>query len=163
MHDLPPPPLKHFHFNIAGIIKLPSNPGVEVAYADLVCTEQDKTHIIEVINSVADNGKFALYLIQDHLKNIEAQIIHVHPFKFLAVALSSAHLKSCLVSIFEDYFKRTEFMDGLGKSLTREADKKKIESYLPSFAEEIGVPAESMQTYIQSRDWYGLVQFLIHT
>jgi hypothetical protein len=164
MHDCPSPPPKpfHFHFSLAAIIKLPPNPGVDVAYVDLVCTDEDRANIEELIKSIADNSKFSLLLNQNHLKNIGAQINHVHPLKFLAVAVSSEQLKGHLIQIFDDYFKRNGFMDGLGQSLTREAEKKKIELYLPAFAEEIGVPQESMHSYIQSRDWEGLLQFLMH-
>jgi len=153
----------HFFFSLASIIKLPPNPGADVAYKDLVCTEQDQANIIEIITSIADNSKFSLLLKQSHLKNIGAQINHVHPLKFLSVAVSSDHLKSCLILIFDDYFKKNGFMDGLGPSLTREADKGKLEVYLPAFAAEVGVPIESIKPYIQSRDWEGLVHFLMHS
>ncbi len=163
MHDYPAPPKPfHFTFSLASIIKLPSNPGADVAYKDLVCTEQDKAFIIEIISSIADNSKFSLLLKQNHIKNLGAQVNHVHPLKFLSVALSSVHLKSCLILIFDDYFKRNGFMDGLGPSLSRESDKGKLDGYLPSFAEEIGVPLEDIQLYANARDWEGLVRYLMN-
>ena len=165
MHDCPSPPPKpfHFFFSLASIIKLPTNPGVDVAYKDLVCTEQDKANIVEIISVIADNSKFSLLLKQNHLKNLGSQVNHVHPLKFLSVALSSEYLKSCLIQIFDDYFKRNGFMDGLGPSLTREAEKGKLETYLPAFSQDVGVPVDMMLPYIQARDWEGLVRYLMHS
>ena len=165
MHDCPSPPPKpfHFFFSLASIIKLPPNPGTDIAYKDLVCTEQDKANIMEIVTSIADNSKFSLLLKQSHLKNIGSQLNHVHPLKFLAVSIGTPYLKSCLIQIFDDYFKRNGFMDGLGPSLTREAEKGKLDAYLPSFAQEVGVTPDSIQPYIAARDWEGLVRYLMHT
>ena len=165
MHDCPSPPAQHFHFcfSLASIIKLPSNPTADIAYKDLVCTEQDKAHIYEILTSVADNSKFSLLLKQNHLKNLGAQINHVHPLKFLATSIGTPQMKSCLMYVFDDYFKRNGYMDGLGPSLTREAEKGKLEMYLAPFAEEVGVKVEDIQPYFNAHDWEGLVRFLIHT
>jgi len=165
MHDFPAPPPKPFHFtfSLASIIKLPPNPGADLPYKDLPCSEQDRANIIEIVVSIADNSKFTLLLKQSHLRNLGAQVNHVHPLKFLSVTLSTPQLKTCLIQIFDDYFKRNGFMDGLGPSLTREADKGKLDVYLPAFAEEVGVPLDTITPYIQARDWEGLVRLLMHT
>ena len=165
MHDCPAPPAKpfHFFFSLAAIIKLPPNPGEDIAYKDLVCTEQDIANIVEIITSIADNSKFSLLLKQSHLKNLGAQINHVHPMKFIAIAVSTPQLKACLMNIFDDYFKRNGFMDGLGPSLTREAEKGKLDAYLKDFCNELGVKAEDILPYIQARDWEGLVRYLMQT
>lgn len=163
MHDYPAPPPQAFHvsFGLASIIKLPAHPGEEVAYKDLVCTEQDKMNIIEIITILAENSKFSLLLKQTYLKGLGAQINHVHPLKFLSTSIGSPHLKSCVSIIFDDYFKRNGFMDGLGPSLTREAEKGKLDFYLPGFCAEVGVTPEEITPYCNARDWENLVRFLI--
>ncbi len=170
MHTLPPPPpayhsIIHFHFayHFASIIKVPSNPEKEIRYQDLVCTEQDRANIIEIITGIAENNKFSLLLKQNHFRNLGSQINHVHPLKFLVVAVSSPQLKANLEIIFDDYFKRNGFMDGLGPCLTREMEKGKLEQYLPAFAAEVSVPEASLRPYLQTRDWDGLVRFLMHS
>lgn len=143
------------------MIKIPVNPEANIPYTDLVCTDQDKACIEELIVTIGENGKFSLLLKQDHLKYLGAQINHVHPIKFLAVGVASERRKTCLLSIFDDYFKRNAFMDGLGPSLSREMEKNNVEKYLPEFSEEIGVSIDEIQPYFQSRNWEDLVRFLI--
>ena len=64
-------------------------------------------------------------------------------------------------AIFEDFFKKSGFMDGLAPSLSRESEKGKLESFLPDFAQEIGVPLEGIRPFFQSKDWEHLVRFLM--
>ncbi|MBI5272732.1 MAG: hypothetical protein HY861_01970 [Chlamydiia bacterium] len=164
MYDYPPPPQTEYHFslNLASIVKLPPNPENNVSYKDLQCSEQDRANIEEIISTIAVNSKFSLLLKQAHLRNIGAQINHVHPLKFLTVATSSPQMKGFLAVILDDYFKRNGFFaDGLFPSLTREADKGKLRIYLPDFAVETGASQEALDPYFQSRDWEGLIRFLI--
>jgi hypothetical protein len=163
MHDCPLPPTNHFHFplSLGAIIKLPPNPGVDVAYKDLVCTESDKEKIIELFNTLADNNKFYLLLNQTYIRGIGAQLNHVHPLKLIAVSMATPHLKNCYRLIFEDYFKKLEVLGGMGASLTREADKGKLDQYLAPFAEEMSIPVEDLRPFTEARDWEGLVTYLM--
>jgi hypothetical protein len=138
-----------------------AQPHTDVAYKDLACTKQDKKKIIEVITTVANNNKFSLLLKQSHLRNLEAEIKHVHPLKFLSVGMGTPYLKSCYVLIFGDYFKKKGAMDGLRPSLSREAEKGNLDPYLAPFAKEMGVSIETLRPFIQGRDWEGLINFLI--
>lgn len=112
---------------------------------------------------MSENGKLSLLLKQSYLKNIGAQINHVHPLKFISTIVTNPRLKTCMNEIFDDYFKRNGFMDGLGPSLSREADKGKIDPFLNDFSAEVKVPVESMRPYFQNRDWEGLVRFLMQS
>lgn len=170
MHDLPQPPQKHFHyfakkpaFSLASIIKFPPAGGQSEAYKDLVCTDQDKANIYEIITAMAENGKLSLLLKQSYLKNLGAQINHVHPMKFLSTIFTNPRLRACMDEIFDDYFKRNGFMDGLGPSLTREADKGKLDMLIGDFAAELKIPADGMKKYFQTRDWEGLVRHLMQS
>lgn len=66
-------------------------------------------------------------------------------------------------NIFDDYFKRNGFLEGLGPSLTREAEKGKLDPYLNDFAAELNIPVNQIRTYFQTRDWENLVRYLIQS
>ena len=145
---------------LSSIIKFPPENKPE-AYKDLVCTESDQANIHEIITTMAENGKLSLLMKKGYLQNLGAQINHVHPLKFLSSIVMQPHLRSCLVGIFDDYFKRNGFMDGVGPSLSREAEKGKLSQYLNDFSEETGIPQDHLMKYFQSRDWEGLVRFFL--
>ncbi|HSX14172.1 MAG TPA: hypothetical protein VLE96_07130 [Chlamydiales bacterium] len=165
MHDVPyhypakyiPSPVAKL---VASLIKFPVENKVE-SYQELVCTEADKVKIYEIITTMADNNKISLLLKQNHLKGLGAQINHVHGLKFLSTIIAHPHLKVCLSQIFDDYFKRNGFLDGLGPSLTREADKGKLDQYINDFCVEVSTTREQLNGFFQARDWEGMVRLLI--
>ena len=65
--------------------------------------------------------------------------------------------------VWNDHFKRNGFLDGLAPSLTREAEKGKLDQYLKDFAAEVGVTVENIRPYFDVRDWENLVLYLIHS
>jgi len=147
----------------ASIIKKPPAKPTETPYKELVCTEQDKTYIYEIISTMAGNGKLSLLFKQSQLKEMGAQINHVHPLKFLSSIFANPYLKSCMAQVWDDYFKKNGFLDGLAPSLTREAEKGKLTQYLKEFSAEVGVKEEHLRPYFEARDWENLVLFLIQS
>lgn len=148
---------------LASIIKIPNKEPTEVAYKDLVCTEQDKAAIFEIVTTMSENGKIALLLKQNHLRFLGAQINHIHPLKFLSTVFANPRLKVCMFDIFDDYFKRNGMMEGLGPSLSKEAEKGKLMQYLNEFAAEVNVSPDDLRGFFQSRDWEGMVRYLIES
>lgn len=148
---------------ISSIIKKPPEKPTEAQYKNLACSTQDQANIHEIISTMAEKGKLGLLFQQSHLREIGAQINHVHPLKFLSIIFKDPHLKSCMYYIWNDYFKRNGFMDGLGASLTREYEKGKVHVYLKDFATDIGVSHEALKSYVDARDWENMVLFLIQS
>lgn len=146
---------------IASIVKIPKDKPKSSGYADLVCTTEDQATIYEIITTMAENGKLSLLLKQGHLKGLGSQINHVHPLKFLSTIVTNPRLRECLINIFDDYFKRNGFMDGIGPSLSREAEKGKLDAYIDDFAKEVQVPREQIEQFFKNQDWEGLVRFFI--
>ena len=149
---------------LASIIKFPPSDGGkgDGTYERLGCSEQDCANIYELITTMAEHGKISLLFKQGHLKQLGAQLTHVHPLKFLSIVFKNPRLKNCMVDISNDYFKWNGFMDGIGPTLTREAEKGKLEIYLKDFSTDVGVPSESLKKYFQNRDWDGFVRYLMH-
>jgi hypothetical protein len=168
MHDLPvPKPFVYFAKkklppSLAAIIKIPTKVAPQETYSDLVCSPTDRANIHDLITTMAENGKISLlFNHQNTLKAIGVALEHVHPLKFLGVIFSNPHLKACMGKIFEDYFKRTEFVEGLTPGMMRQLEKGKLVPFLADFAKEVNVPEGQLHPYIQSLNWEGLVRHLI--
>lgn len=146
---------------LSAIVKIPKDKPKSSGYQDLVCTTEDQATIYEIITTLAENGKLSLLLKQSHLKTLGSQINHVHPLKFLSTIVNHPQLRECLINVFDDYFKRNGFMDGLGPSLTRESEKGKLDPLIEDFAQEVQVAKEKVEPFFQERDWEGLVRFFI--
>jgi hypothetical protein len=146
---------------LAQIIKIPPGGSKTIAYKNLACSDKDRAMIAELITTMGENGKLSLLMKQSHLKEIGVRINHVHPLKFLAVIFSQAPLKAHMNVIFDDYFIRSRFMDGLAPRLDREAEKKTLDLYAKDFAKEVKVPVDNIRTFFQSRDWENFVRYLM--
>src|SRR3989344_8998374 len=109
----------------SSILKKPPVKAADLTYKDLVCTQQDQAVIYEIISTMADNSKLCLLFKKSHLEQLGSLIDHVHPLKFLSTIFSDAHLKNCMISVWDDRFKKSGFLNGLAPSLTREASKGK--------------------------------------
>ena len=102
----------------ASMIQFPANKKSD-SYADLTCTEEHQKTIYEIITTMDEYGKLSLLFKKGHLESLGALIKEVHPLKFLSTIVTNPRLRSCLNGIFDDYFKRNGFMDGIGPSLSR--------------------------------------------
>lgn len=151
---------------IATMVKIPpmnQPPASILTFAQLPCTPQDEQKIHRLISSMAEHGKMTLLLkYQGELRQIGRDIEYVHPLKFLSIILSDSYLKSCLKKIRGDYFKWTNFMDGLGDGLSSQAEKKAVAIYLNDFAKKVGVAPESIQRFIETRHWEDMVVYLLN-
>lgn len=151
-----------FSFVDASIIKKPPVKIVDIAYKDLVCTEEDQANITEIISTVGGKPKLKLAFYISYLRELEAKITHVHPLKFLATIFKNPDLKAKMHSIWYDSYKRDEFFKGLSPRLTLEAEKGKLDMHLNDFALDLDVPAASLKPYFETRDWEGMVFSLIY-
>jgi hypothetical protein len=111
---------------------------------------------------MGEKSKLSLLFQQGHLRELGSTINHVHPLKFLGTIFKDPYLKSCMMIVWNDSFKRNGFMEDLGPALDRESDKGKLAALIPDFATEVAIDAESIKPFFDSRDWNGFVQFLIY-
>ena len=147
----------------ASIIKKPPMKEGDLSYTELACTDVDRTVIFEIISTVGETGKLSLFFKRDHLRELGSRIEHVHPLKFLSTIFGNPHLKMCMIDIYADSFKKSEFLGGLVPNLTLESQKGKLNQYISEFGADIHVPPESLKPYFDSKDWDSLVHFLIHS
>jgi hypothetical protein len=147
---------------LSSIVKIQPKKEVE-SYDQLICTQDDKDTIYEIISTIAENGKLTLLFKQTDLRDLGEKIDHLHPLKFLTSIFTNPKLKVDMVNVFDDFFKRAGFMEGLGPNLTKEAEKEKLNQYIGDFAAEVGVTEEGIKPYFEQRDWEGLVIYLIQS
>jgi hypothetical protein len=152
---------------LGSIIKVPPNTppvSTEVSFQDLLCSPEDAQKITRLISVMGENGKLSLLLkYQKELRQIGRDIDHVHPLKFITVIMSNPYLKTCLKQIRTDYFKWTNFLDGLGNGLSAQHQQGKVSIYLDDFAKAVNVAPESLQKYIQNHDWENMLIYLMNT
>lgn len=142
--------------------KTASSPKIRVnRFLELPCSSKDRQKIHQLILQMAEENKFHLLIHQAELRELGKEIDHVHPLKFLSVILTDSHLKSCLKQIRNDYFKWSNFIDGLSKKLTAFSMYGQTHIYMHDFAKELGLNPAALESFFQSRRWADLVTFLI--
>jgi hypothetical protein len=150
---------KNIPIEKAGFIK--PKPREEAPYNKLYCDEKDRTSISDLIKAMAEHGKLWLLGHKTYMNELGDSVRHVHPLKFLEVVFSNEYLKACMREIFEDYFKKNGFMDGLGESLTIKSKVGDLDRYLGDFAKAVKADAENLKPFFENRDWEGLVRYLM--
>lgn len=148
------------------IVKIPKdakNPELDtnpLTYNELIRSSKDEEVIAELITTMAEKGKIKLLFIKHHMEHLGDQVRHVHPLKFLGFIFSKPELKGHFKLILTDYFKKSNFIDGLAPALNNEVRTGKIKNYLDDFCKEVNVQQHQVQPYINRRDWEGMLHFL---
>lgn len=133
-----------------------------LTYAELVCTPEDREKIHYIITTVSENNWFALIKHKSDLTRKGNQIEHVHPLKFLAAIFSDPNIKECMRKISADGgMKYNRIVGDVSANLTNQMTLGQVEPHLEEFAKEVSVPVESIRSYVQARDWEGLIQLLL--
>jgi len=143
-----------------GIIKIPEKKSEPEGYCELIRSSKDELVIRELITTMSQKGKVKLLFIKHHMEELGDQVRHVHPLKFLGYIFANPDLKVCMKDVLTDYFKKSNFINGLAVPLNNEMRKGKLKSYLEDFCTEVGAKPYQVQPYFDRRDWEGLLHFL---
>lgn len=138
-------------------------PAKDVSYKDLPCS---KEKITELVTSLRKQGMWELVHHRRHLMDLGNEIDIVHPLKFMSVILKDKDLKSYVKDLSSHnryYFQWSHLVSGLSQKLSDQQQHRRVSIYLNDFARDVGVPASSLQSYVQSKDWKNMFLFLIHT
>lgn len=148
---------------IGGLVKV--KPEKNEPFSNLRLTNIDKENITFIITSMGEQGKLWLLVHKSELSEKGDKIQGVHPLKFLAVIFKDEYLKKvCMPTILNDYYKKKNFIEGLGASMTREAQKGKIQKYMPDFLMEINLDkkhSEKLLEFVEARNWEGFVWYIV--
>ncbi len=143
-------------------IKVKPKPKTEKAYKDLPCSEEDAMTIHHIIRTISEKGKWWLMKHRSEMNALGDSINHVHPLKFLETIFSDELLKERMKDVFDDYFKKNGFMEGVNRGLTARSNVGELDAYIQDFANSVNAKKEDIQPYFDSQDWEGLVRHLIY-
>jgi len=147
---------------LAGIIKIPPKEDRNISYMELPRTLEDEAKIEDLISSMGKHGKVVLLLHHEkRLRQIGDEVRYLHPFKFLGYIFAREDLKAHMATIFDDYFKRTNFVKDFSQTMDIYDLKNKLTIYINDFGNEINVSPDKIRPFIDNKDWEGLVRFLI--
>lgn len=148
---------------LAGIIKIPPKEERNISYGELPRTGEDEKKIDDLITSMGIHGKLTLLLHHEkRLRKIGDELRYLHPFKFLGYIFSHPELKAHMATIFDDYFKRTNFVKDFSQTMDIYDLKNKLTIYIEDFGNEINMMAYKIAPFIDNKDWEGLLKFLIN-
>lgn len=130
------------------------------------CFVEDRRKIKEIIEGMDQMRSWSSFLSPGNgirLKTLGDQIEHIHPFKFLGEIFSNPHLrrKACDFCRSSSFLKE-QFSKGVRRRMEQKANENMLEPYISAFAAKIPVNENDIRPFIQSRNWDGLIDFLLH-
>lgn len=130
-------------------------------YENLIITQEEKQKISDILVTMAENNIFQLLFQKKRLERLGHEIHHVHPIRFMGAVFSDARLVYCMRRIRHNSFKWEGFIDGFTERIKQEAKAGNVDMYLPGLADTLDVKIQDIQTYVDQKDFEGLIIFLI--
>ncbi len=148
---------------LSAIVKFPSKNNKMVTYQELPRTFEDEQKIDDLISTLGIHGKITLLLHHEkRLRKMGDELRYMHPFKFIGYIFSKPDLKEHMRAIFDDYFKRTNFVKDFAQTMDIYDLRNKLMPYLDDFANEVKIAVDKIKPFIDKKDWEGLLRFLIN-
>ena len=147
----------------AAIVKIPSKGQKNESFAELPRTAEDEVKITDLISTMGSNGKIALLLHHERrLRKMGDELRYIHPLKFIGFIFSKPDLKEHMGSIFDDFFKRINFVKDYSQAIDVFDLKNMLVIYVDDFCKEVDVNPDKIRPFINNKDWEGLLRFLIN-
>ncbi len=159
--------IPNFNFSSSNVSSVPSTKRKteDIPYKQMEPEKLDRERIGDLIGNLGNESKFSLLFKASWMKELGEQVSNIHPLKFLEVIFLDLSLRECLSKIMKDYFKRTEFINGLGARLTLEVTKGVFDIYLVDFLNALksgpGISLNDIRTICKAHRWTELVEYLL--
>lgn len=158
---------------VAGIIKIPPKEERILPYSELPRTQEDENKINELITTMGTHGKIDLLLnYEKRLRKIGDELRYIHPLKFIGYIFShkdsnGIELKKHMATVFDDYFKRVNFVKDFGQTMDMYDLKNQLSIYLNDFTNEVKINPSLIQQFFDKNNkdygnWEGLIKVLIN-
>lgn len=153
---------------LADIIKIPPIK-VYKNYTDFTRTKEDEEKIAEIVTALGTRSYNDLMFgkdekgrkIKPYIEKIGEEVRPVNPMRFLGYIFSNSQTKECMKKLFNDFFIRWQFMEGLSPRLDLEVQKGTFQKFYRDFASEAHVSAEGIKPFIDKKDWKGMISYML--
>lgn len=132
---------------------------VEDSFPSLSLSEGEGAIIELIIQTVGRTPFYNLLSHRERLNALGESIEHVHPLKFLEFTFTHESLPQDLESIFKSPLKWRGFFRPFSEKMNEEFTE--LPRYLLGFSRAINVNLQEIQPFFRSKNWKGLIQFLI--
>ena len=136
-------------------------PETENAYEMLPISIAERQKISAILTTMAENNVFKLLFEKKTLEKLGREIHHVHPIRFLGAVFTDPRLVHCMYEIRRSGFKWDGFIDGFSKRFLAEISDGNVNAYIPGFAASLDMKKEDIMTYVNYKDFEGLVLYLM--
>jgi len=151
-----------FNMPIAGIKIKPVESAAK--YSELRCSDDDKAKIREIVETLSKHSYWDLYNNhRSRLEKIGEDVRPVHPLRFLGHIFSYPDLKSCMRAIFNDPIIKYNFMSNFAPRMDVETQKGTLIKYYEDFAKSLNLAPNTVKSYLDNKNWEGLVIFLMNS
>ncbi len=130
-------------------------------YHTLALGEEEQRIIAHILMTLSEKNPLALAFERKSLEKNGRRIEHVHPLRFLGYVCNDSRLLNALREVRKSSFKWQGFASGIGRRLGQEADRDNLIRHLPGFAATLRLNHQKLASFVEKRDWEGLVQCLI--
>lgn len=131
------------------------------AYEKLPISVVDKQRISAILTTMAENSVFKLLFQKKQLEKWGREINHVHPIRFLGSVFADPRLVHCMFEIRRSGFKWEGFIEGFSQRFLEELNAGNVQAYIPGLAESLHLNSRDLMTYVQYKDFEGLVLHLM--
>lgn len=130
-------------------------------FYQLPINEKERKLIFELMKTIGEKNVWGLLFKKKEVEKLGKRVNHVHPMRFIGHILSDPKMKKWLKNVRNSSFKWDHFIDGFSDRMKEEHAKNNLLHHIPGFAHLLNVDPNEVTSYIENRDYEGLVKSLL--
>ena len=129
-------------------------------FEKLPISEQDKQNIAALLTPLSSWSMMKLAFNQSEVEALGDRIRNIPFMRFLAYIFSDPQMKQMMTTIRGRSAIWRRFGSSLQRSLADNYANGQLTAYLEGFSEEVQIPKEELETFVQKQDWSGFLNRL---
>jgi hypothetical protein len=130
-------------------------------FYQLPLNEKEKKLIFELMKTIGEKNVWGLLFKKKEVEKLGKRVNHVHPMRFIGYILADPKMKKWLKNVRNSSFKWDHFIDGFSDRMKEEHAKNNIMHHVAGFSHLLSVDPNEITSYIENRDYEGLVKSLL--